>query len=686
MLLTSPAIGPLDADVANMEVPLCSKYFGACAAATDARPTATDVGLAATDVGTSESAADVTAAGVPSAGVSAKVPRQPLAVASGSVQFSPLGALAFSPQQLTSAMCYHMRLYGISLQHPEQPLFAACQLKPELRNALLLQQTPPELDTFDIVNRAVQSGREEQMPEPAIVRVETAVADEAVADRAVADEAVTETAVAGAAAADIAVVGKAGAETVGAETVGADNALANEPAEDEAHVLFASLLPSLLSRLDCLLTARDIRRFIVRQYGCERQGCCEATCEENCKSSGTGGERVLGRRYGGGECREGEQQQEPHFPAIDLLRALTCPGTTESGVGTYESDEVLGDSCVQLAASCHLFATGMPRQRETDGRGQSGGNASMPSHAPHSHPSLPTYDDMKGQCVKLVSNKHLAALALKAGVPALVRCKPFRTSDWVGPLVPPSHAVLLLADSLSYALPQPQSSSHASSHAPSHSLLTHTQSQAAAPLSSPSQATGTSENLPPSPKALLDSAFASLAAVQATAAAKSARQLGKKTLADVAEALVGASWRCGGADMALPMLRWLGMPTEGVGELLRGEMTWKRREGVVDGGVVEVRNDWIPGVAAKPDMAVEAKPVAAAAAAAAADEAPAGVAAIVAAGESEQRVTGSKHALEPPGEPSLLPLQPPEKRLKQSLSHHHPTTHRQANRYASLAS
>ncbi|CAI5536689.1 unnamed protein product [Closterium sp. Naga37s-1] len=38
---------------------------------------------------------------------------QPPSVASGSVRLSPLGALAFSPQQLTSAMCYHMRLTAV---------------------------------------------------------------------------------------------------------------------------------------------------------------------------------------------------------------------------------------------------------------------------------------------------------------------------------------------------------------------------------------------------------------------------------------------------------------------------------------------------------------------------------------------------------------------------------------------
>ncbi|CAI7776937.1 unnamed protein product, partial [Closterium sp. NIES-54] len=124
MLLTSPAIGPLDDDVAHMEIPLCSKYFGACAAATDARPAATDVGLAATASGfaagvtaaatASGSAAGVTAgvtataalsAGVPSAGASPAVPHhpatQPPSVASGSVRLSPLGALAFSPQQVS---------------------------------------------------------------------------------------------------------------------------------------------------------------------------------------------------------------------------------------------------------------------------------------------------------------------------------------------------------------------------------------------------------------------------------------------------------------------------------------------------------------------------------------------------------------------------------------------------------
>ncbi|CAI7928896.1 unnamed protein product, partial [Closterium sp. NIES-54] len=131
-------------------------------------------------------------------------------------------------------------------------------------------------------------------------------------------------------------------------------------------------------------------------------------------------------------------------------------------------------------------------------------------------------------------------------VPPLVRCKPFRTRDSFGPLVPPSHVVLLLAESLSH------------SPCPPHSLsdsLSHAKSQAAASPPSPSQATAASQNLPPSPKALLDSAFASLAVARATAAAKSACQLDKKVLADVAEALVGASWRCGGAGMALPVLR-----------------------------------------------------------------------------------------------------------------------------------
>ncbi|CAI7776940.1 unnamed protein product [Closterium sp. NIES-54] len=722
------------------------------------------------------------------------------------------------------------------------------------------------------------------MPEPAGATVGPAVADMAVAgkagaetvgadtivaDKALANEAVEDEAVADTAVADTAVADKAVADTAAANSAVVDNTTAEKEqqqqqgtGEEEAakaqqqgkekgrgrqmsylplellvpalplqHVLFASLLPSLLSRLDCLLTARDIRQFLLNQYGCEHQG----------------------RSYGGGdECREGQQQQEPHFPAIDvsrtsalhcpalpctalhcpalpctalhctalhctalhcpalhctaqhctallcpalhctalhctalhctalhctapprpssaclsccapscapalqraratwahtratrcwvtvvcisvslpslfthqanthlpshpclqLLRALTCPGTTESGVGTYESDEVLGDSCVQLAASCHLFATSLPRQplhggQPPHGHGQSNGNngsaaytesnASMPSHALHSQPTQPTYDDMKGQCVKLVSNKHLAALAVKAGVPALVRCKPFRPSDWIGPLIPPSHAVLLLAHPLSHSLPPPQSLSDS---------LAHTQSQAtASPPSSPSRVTAASQNLPPSPKALLDSAFASLVVAQAASAVKSARQLGKKTLADVAEALVGASWRCGGADMALPVLRWLGVPTEGVGELLRGEMTWKGKEaeGLVEGGVSRVIEEpgvalgakatcmkkcfktsqktssytWkeaeglvegrVSRIAEEPDVAhLEQRALGMKAAAAAGEEATAAVAAIVAASrESELRVSGRKHALELPGQPSLLPLQPPEKRLK----------------------
>ncbi|CAI7754510.1 unnamed protein product, partial [Closterium sp. NIES-54] len=758
------------------------------------------------------------------------------------------------------------------------------------------------------------------MPEPASATVGSAVADMAVAgkagaetvgadtivaDKALANEAVEDEAVADTAVADTAVADKAVADTAAANSAVVDNTTAEKeqqqqqgtgegeaakaqqqgkekgrgrqmsyiplellvPALPLQHVLFASLLPSLLSRLDCLLTARDIRQFLLNQYGCEHQG----------------------RSYGGGgECREGQQQQEPHFPAIDvsrtsalhcpalpctalhctalhcpalhctalhctalhcsalhctalhctalhctalhcsalhctalhctalhctallctalhcpallctalhctalhctalhcsalhctalhcaalhctapprpssaclsccapsrapalrravmgrmrvragsvflpslfthqanthlpphpclqLLRALTCPGTTESGVGTYESDEVLGDSCMQLAASCHLFATSLPSQpphggQPPHGHGQSNGNngsaaytesnASMPSHALHSQPTQPTYDDMKGQCVKLVSNKHLAALAVKAGVPALVRCKPFRPSDWIGPLIPPSHAVLLLADPLSHSLPPPPSLSDSLAHTQSHAT--------ASPPSSPSRATAASQNLPPSPKALLDSAFASLVAAQAASAVKSARQLGKKTLADVAEALVGASWRCGGADMALPVLRWLGVPTEGVGELLRGEMTWKGKEaeGLVEGGVSRVIEEpgvalgakatcmkkcfktsqktssytWkeaeglvegrVSRIAEEPDVAhLEQRALGMKAAAAAGEEATAAVAAIVAASrESELRVSGRKHALELPGQPSLLPLQPPEKRLK----------------------
>ncbi|CAI7833151.1 unnamed protein product [Closterium sp. NIES-53] len=39
---------------------------------------------------------------------------------------------------------YFRNQYGVSLQHPNQPLFVACQLKPDLRNALLLMQIPPE--------------------------------------------------------------------------------------------------------------------------------------------------------------------------------------------------------------------------------------------------------------------------------------------------------------------------------------------------------------------------------------------------------------------------------------------------------------------------------------------------------------------------------------------------------------
>ncbi|CAI5462204.1 unnamed protein product [Closterium sp. Yama58-4] len=41
---------------------------------------------------------------------------------------------------------YFQNQYGISLQYPDQPLFTACRFKPELQNAVLMLQAPPECE------------------------------------------------------------------------------------------------------------------------------------------------------------------------------------------------------------------------------------------------------------------------------------------------------------------------------------------------------------------------------------------------------------------------------------------------------------------------------------------------------------------------------------------------------------
>ena len=126
---------------------------------------------------------------------------------------------------------------------------------------------------------------------------------------------------------------------------------------------------------------------------------------------------------------------------------------------------------------------------------------------------------------------------------AFIRTEAFDTSKWIAPLAPPrAHASELICSHVS-KLETPIGDSNANARS--------------SPASAPADAACADVEI----------------AVTASSHRASLLQLQpKKAAADAVEAVIGATWRCAGADVALVAMERLGVPCAGVRQFLRGDL------------------------------------------------------------------------------------------------------------------